>query len=31
MLDNMTAARGRLPTEAERERMIAYVEALPDA
>jgi len=29
MLDNMAAARGRLPDEAERQRMVAYVDALP--
>jgi len=31
MADNMGAATGRLPTEAERQRMIQYVEALPPA
>ena len=31
MADNMGAAMGRLPDEAERERMIALVESLPEA
>ena len=31
MRDNMGAAMGRLPTEAQRQRMIAHVEALPPA
>jgi aryl-alcohol dehydrogenase-like predicted oxidoreductase len=31
MIDNMTAARGRLPDQAERRRMIQYVDALPSA
>lgn len=31
MLDNMGAARGRLPDEAERRRMVEYIEALPQA
>jgi aryl-alcohol dehydrogenase-like predicted oxidoreductase len=31
MADNMGAARGRLPDEATRQRMIRYVEALPSA
>jgi aryl-alcohol dehydrogenase-like predicted oxidoreductase len=29
MLDNMAAATGRLPGDAERQRMIAFIEALP--
>lgn len=29
MLDNIAAARGRLPDETERRRMVAYVDALP--
>jgi aryl-alcohol dehydrogenase-like predicted oxidoreductase len=29
MVDNMTAARGRLPSEAERRRMVSFIEALP--
>jgi diketogulonate reductase-like aldo/keto reductase len=29
MLDNLQAAKGRLPNEAERRRMIAFVEQLP--
>ncbi len=29
MLDNMTAARGRLPEQAERARMIEFIESLP--
>jgi aryl-alcohol dehydrogenase-like predicted oxidoreductase len=31
MIDNMGAAVGRLPTQAQRQRMIEYVEALPAA
>jgi aryl-alcohol dehydrogenase-like predicted oxidoreductase len=31
MVDNMTAARGRLPDAAERQRMIDFVAALPSA
>jgi aryl-alcohol dehydrogenase-like predicted oxidoreductase len=31
MIDNMTAARGRLPDAAERRRMIEFIEALPSA
>lgn len=31
MLDNLGAARGRLPDEAERKRMIDYIAALPNA
>jgi aryl-alcohol dehydrogenase-like predicted oxidoreductase len=31
MVDNLGAATGRLPDEAERRRMIAYVDALPAA
>ena len=31
MLDNMGAALGRLPDEAERQRMIEHIEALPQA
>jgi aryl-alcohol dehydrogenase-like predicted oxidoreductase len=31
MVDNMGAARGRLPDDAERRRMIEFVEALPNA
>jgi aryl-alcohol dehydrogenase-like predicted oxidoreductase len=30
MVDNMTAARGRLPDEAERKRMIEFIAALPE-
>ena len=29
MLDNMAAARGRVPNEAERQRMVEFIEALP--
>jgi diketogulonate reductase-like aldo/keto reductase len=29
MVDNMGAARGRLPNEAERRRMVELIEALP--
>ncbi|HVY63950.1 MAG TPA: aldo/keto reductase [Gammaproteobacteria bacterium] len=29
MLDNMTAIRGRLPDQAERRRMVQFIEALP--
>ena len=29
MVDNMTAAKGRLPDEAERRRMVEFIEALP--
>jgi aryl-alcohol dehydrogenase-like predicted oxidoreductase len=29
MIDNMTAARGRLPDEAERKRMVDFIAALP--
>jgi aryl-alcohol dehydrogenase-like predicted oxidoreductase len=29
MVDNMTAARGRLPNEAERKRMVDFIAALP--
>ncbi len=29
MVDNMGAARGRLPDQAERQRMVEYIEALP--
>jgi aryl-alcohol dehydrogenase-like predicted oxidoreductase len=29
MVDNMTAAKGRLPDEAERRRMVQFIEALP--
>ena len=29
MVDNMTAARGRLPTEAERRRMVELIDSLP--
>ncbi len=29
MVDNMTAARGRLPSEAERRRMVQLIESLP--
>jgi aryl-alcohol dehydrogenase-like predicted oxidoreductase len=29
MIDNMTAARGRLPTEAERKRMVELIASLP--
>jgi hypothetical protein len=29
MLDNMTAARGRLPDQAERARMVEFISALP--
>lgn len=29
MVDNMTAARGRLPDEAERRRMVTFIESLP--
>lgn len=31
MIDNMTAAKGRLPDAAERRRMVEFVEALPAA
>jgi len=31
MIDNMTAAMGRLPDEAERQRMVEFIEALPAA
>jgi aryl-alcohol dehydrogenase-like predicted oxidoreductase len=31
MVDNMAAARGRLPDEAERQRMVELIEALPAA
>jgi aryl-alcohol dehydrogenase-like predicted oxidoreductase len=31
MADNLGAARGRLPDEAQRERMAAYIDALPPA
>lgn len=31
MLDNMTAARGRLPDADEQRRMIEFIDALPDA
>jgi aryl-alcohol dehydrogenase-like predicted oxidoreductase len=31
MLDNMAAGRGRLPDEAERRRMVEFIEALPSA
>ena len=31
MVDNMTAARGRLPDEAERRRMVELIEALPES
>jgi aryl-alcohol dehydrogenase-like predicted oxidoreductase len=31
MVDNMTAARGRLPDAAERRRMVEFIEALPEA
>jgi len=30
MVDNMTAARGRLPDEAERKRMVDFIAALPE-
>ncbi len=30
MVDNMTAARGRLPNEAERKRMVDFIAALPE-
>jgi hypothetical protein len=29
MIDNMTAAHGRVPDAAERRRMIQFIEALP--
>jgi hypothetical protein len=29
MLDNLAAARGRLPDDAERRRMIELIESLP--
>jgi aryl-alcohol dehydrogenase-like predicted oxidoreductase len=29
MVDNMTAARGRLPEDAERQRMVEFIAALP--
>jgi hypothetical protein len=29
MVDNMTAARGRLPTDSERKRMVEFIAALP--
>jgi diketogulonate reductase-like aldo/keto reductase len=29
MVDNMTAAHGRLPTEVERKRMVELIDALP--
>lgn len=31
MVDNLQAARGRLPTEKEQRRMVEVVEALPEA
>lgn len=31
MVDNMTAARGRMPDAGERRRMIEFIEALPEA
>ena len=31
MIDNMAAARGRLPDAAERKRMIEVIKALPEA
>jgi hypothetical protein len=31
MIDNMTAARGRLPDAAERRRMIELIDSLPSA
>jgi hypothetical protein len=31
MLDNIAAARGRLPDAAERKRMIDVIEGLPEA
>jgi aryl-alcohol dehydrogenase-like predicted oxidoreductase len=31
MVDNMTAARGRMPDPAERRRMIDFIDALPEA
>jgi hypothetical protein len=31
MLDNMGAALGRLPDEAEQRRMVEYITALPGA
>ena len=31
MVDNMTAARGRMPDAAERRRMIDFIDALPEA
>jgi diketogulonate reductase-like aldo/keto reductase len=31
MIDNMAAARGRLPNEAERKRMVDFISALPAA
>jgi hypothetical protein len=31
MADNMGGAMGRLPDEAQRRRMVEYVEALPSA
>jgi hypothetical protein len=29
MIDNMTAARGRLPNEAERKQMVQLIDSLP--
>jgi hypothetical protein len=29
MVDNMTAAHGRLPTEVERKRMVELIDSLP--
>jgi predicted protein tyrosine phosphatase len=31
MVDNMGAAYGRMPDEAERRRMIEFIDALPQA
>jgi hypothetical protein len=31
MVDNMVAAHGRLPDDAERRRMVEFIEALPSA
>jgi diketogulonate reductase-like aldo/keto reductase len=31
MIDNMTAARGRMPNADERRRMIEFIDALPEA
>jgi hypothetical protein len=31
MVDNMTAALGRLPDQAERRRMVEFIDALPES